>query len=86
MVEAVGDAELVVVATPIASVAETVVNVLDVTRDVVVTDAASIKGRVVFDVDALLARSGGSARTWKISPCAGASCRVVSGNFQRKSE
>jgi prephenate dehydrogenase len=48
--EAVGDADLVVVCTPIGSVAATVVDALRAAPAAVVTDAASIKGRVVDEV------------------------------------
>jgi prephenate dehydrogenase len=60
LAEAVAGAELVIVSTPIASLAATVVEVLAAAPDAVVTDAGSIKSRIVSDVDALLAREGGS--------------------------
>jgi prephenate dehydrogenase len=47
---AVADAELVVVATPIGTVPTTVAAALAATSDAIVTDAASVKTRVVGDV------------------------------------
>jgi prephenate dehydrogenase len=51
--DACAEAELVVVATPIASVAATVVEALRAAPGAVVTDAASIKASVVRDVTAV---------------------------------
>lgn len=50
LADACGDADLVVVCTPIAAVAETVAAALLAAPAAVVTDAASIKGRIVAEV------------------------------------
>lgn len=55
LADAVATADLVVVCTPIATVASTVVEALRAAPEAVVTDAASIKGRVV---DAVAAEVG----------------------------
>jgi prephenate dehydrogenase len=53
-------ADLVVVATPIASVAETVVRALEASSTAIVTDVASVKGSVVADVRARSNDASGS--------------------------
>ncbi len=52
--EAVRDAQVVVVATPIASIAEQVAAALEATRDAVVTDVGSIKAPLADEVAARL--------------------------------
>jgi prephenate dehydrogenase len=61
MAEAARDADLVIVCTPIGSIAVTVADALVAEPRAVVTDVGSIKGRIVDDVELLAARSGGSA-------------------------
>ena len=73
--DAVADADLIVVATPILAVGEVVATALRTAPDAIVTDAASVKGRIIADVAAavddseLLARfvpghpMGGSERS-----------------------
>jgi prephenate dehydrogenase len=59
---AVVDADLVVIATPIASVAELVADALRHAPRAVVTDAASVKGPVTADVEARVSDPGLLAR------------------------
>jgi len=58
--EAVADADLVVLCTPIAQMRSTLVKLLPhLKRGAVVTDVGSVKGRVVRELESLAARAGG---------------------------
>ncbi len=76
LTSAVEGAELIVVCTPIASIARTVVEALRASPDAVVTDVGSIKGQVVREVEDLAAAAGLDTRRFVPGhPMGGANAR-----------